>query len=181
MNGSPSLVVTGSLEIAVQDCLISSLPTRPAVERPGVGLTGTGRIMRRVNALIAVRRRTDKLRAKVVSVRSARCLVFSRLIRFHSDPVQPRFQRAPMRLSRFFLPILRETPNEAEVVSHRLMLRAGMMRQEAPARLARRAAQPSGHPRRLHAARRHHRADLHRPSFRRPHSAARHDRTQPRA
>jgi prolyl-tRNA synthetase len=36
-----------------------------------------------------------------------------------------------MRLSRFFMPILRETPKEAEIVSHRLMLRAGMMRQEA--------------------------------------------------
>ena len=36
-----------------------------------------------------------------------------------------------MRLSRYFLPILRETPKEAEIVSHRLMLRAGMMRQEA--------------------------------------------------
>ena len=36
-----------------------------------------------------------------------------------------------MRLSRFFLPILRETPKEAEIVSHRLMLRAGMLRQES--------------------------------------------------
>src|SRR5512138_2328400 len=36
-----------------------------------------------------------------------------------------------MRLSRFFLPILRETPKEAEIVSHRLMLRAGLIRQEA--------------------------------------------------
>jgi len=36
-----------------------------------------------------------------------------------------------MRLSRYFLPILRETPKEAEIVSHRLMLRAGMLRQEA--------------------------------------------------
>jgi len=36
-----------------------------------------------------------------------------------------------MRLSRFFLPILRETPKEAEIVSHRLMLRAGMIRQES--------------------------------------------------
>ncbi|MGB7258559.1 MAG: proline--tRNA ligase [Pseudolabrys sp.] len=36
-----------------------------------------------------------------------------------------------MRFTRFFLPILRETPKEAEIVSHRLMLRAGMMRQEA--------------------------------------------------
>src|SRR5689334_21885652 len=36
-----------------------------------------------------------------------------------------------MRLSRFFLPLLKETPKEAEIVSHRLMLRAGMIRQEA--------------------------------------------------
>src|ERR1700694_1108657 len=36
-----------------------------------------------------------------------------------------------MRLSRFFLPISRETPKEAEIVSHRLMLRAGLIRQEA--------------------------------------------------
>ena len=36
-----------------------------------------------------------------------------------------------MRLSRYFLPILRETPKEADIVSHRLMLRAGMIRQEA--------------------------------------------------
>ena len=36
-----------------------------------------------------------------------------------------------MRLSRYFLPILRETPKEADIISHRLMLRAGMMRQEA--------------------------------------------------
>ncbi|RAI38766.1 proline--tRNA ligase [Rhodoplanes roseus] len=35
-----------------------------------------------------------------------------------------------MRLSRFFLPILRETPKEADIVSHRLLLRAGMIRQE---------------------------------------------------
>ena len=38
-----------------------------------------------------------------------------------------------MRLSRFFLPILKENPKEAEIVSHRLMLRAGMIRQEAAA------------------------------------------------
>ncbi len=35
-----------------------------------------------------------------------------------------------MRLSRYFLPILKENPKEAEIVSHRLMLRAGMIRQE---------------------------------------------------
>src|SRR5579863_4891471 len=36
-----------------------------------------------------------------------------------------------MRLSRYFLPLLKETPAEAQIVSHRLMLRAGMIRQEA--------------------------------------------------
>jgi len=34
-----------------------------------------------------------------------------------------------MRLSRYFLPTLKETPSEAQIVSHRLMLRAGMVRQ----------------------------------------------------
>jgi prolyl-tRNA synthetase len=36
-----------------------------------------------------------------------------------------------MRLSRYFLPLMRETPKEAEIVSHRLMLRAGMVRQQS--------------------------------------------------
>jgi prolyl-tRNA synthetase len=36
-----------------------------------------------------------------------------------------------MQLSRYFLPILKETPKEAEIVSHRLMLRAGMIRQQS--------------------------------------------------
>ncbi len=36
-----------------------------------------------------------------------------------------------MRVSRFFLPTLKETPSEAQIVSHRLMLRAGMIRQSA--------------------------------------------------
>lgn len=35
-----------------------------------------------------------------------------------------------MRLSRFFLPLLKETPAEAQIVSHRFMLRAGMVRQQ---------------------------------------------------
>ncbi len=34
-----------------------------------------------------------------------------------------------MRLSRYFLPVLRDTPKEAEIISHQLMLRAGMVRQ----------------------------------------------------
>jgi prolyl-tRNA synthetase len=36
-----------------------------------------------------------------------------------------------MRLSRYFLPVLKEDPAEAEIVSHRLMLRAGMIQQLA--------------------------------------------------
>lgn len=36
-----------------------------------------------------------------------------------------------MRLSSYFLPILKENPKEAEIVSHRLMLRAGMIRQQS--------------------------------------------------
>ena len=34
-----------------------------------------------------------------------------------------------MRLSNYFMPTMKETPAEAEIVSHRLMLRAGMVRQ----------------------------------------------------
>ena len=36
-----------------------------------------------------------------------------------------------MRLSRFFLPVLRDTPKEAEIISHQLMLRAGMVKQSS--------------------------------------------------
>lgn len=36
-----------------------------------------------------------------------------------------------MRRTRLFLPTLKETPAEAQIVSHRLMLRAGMVRQSA--------------------------------------------------
>ncbi|OOY15756.1 proline--tRNA ligase [Thioclava sp. DLFJ4-1] len=35
-----------------------------------------------------------------------------------------------MRLSRYFLPVLKETPAEAQIASHRLMLRAGMIKQQ---------------------------------------------------
>src|SRR3954453_14446539 len=65
------------------------------------------------------------------SAKALAALVFSFPFRFHS----PRCLRQPlsrhMRLSRYFLPILREAPREAEIASHRLVLRAGMMRQEA--------------------------------------------------
>ena len=36
-----------------------------------------------------------------------------------------------MHLSSYFLPTLRENPSEAQVISHRLMLRAGMIRQSS--------------------------------------------------
>ena len=36
-----------------------------------------------------------------------------------------------MRLSRYFLPTLKEDPKEAQIVSHRLMLRAGMIQQSS--------------------------------------------------
>jgi prolyl-tRNA synthetase len=36
-----------------------------------------------------------------------------------------------MRLTRYFLPTLKETPAEAQIASHRLMLRAGMVRQSS--------------------------------------------------
>ena len=36
-----------------------------------------------------------------------------------------------MRLSQFFLPLIKETPSEAQIASHRLMLRAGMVRRLA--------------------------------------------------
>ena len=36
-----------------------------------------------------------------------------------------------MRLSRYFLPVAKETPADAQIVSHKLMLRAGLVRQTA--------------------------------------------------
>jgi prolyl-tRNA synthetase len=36
-----------------------------------------------------------------------------------------------MRLSRYFLPVTKETPADAQIVSHKLMLRAGLVRQAA--------------------------------------------------
>ena len=36
-----------------------------------------------------------------------------------------------MRLSRYFLPTLKDTPSDAQIASHRLMLRAGMIRQSS--------------------------------------------------
>src|SRR5205085_7051909 len=36
-----------------------------------------------------------------------------------------------MRLTRYFLPVAKETPADAQIVSHKLMLRAGLIRQTA--------------------------------------------------
>ncbi|MBT6328740.1 MAG: proline--tRNA ligase, partial [Kordiimonadaceae bacterium] len=36
-----------------------------------------------------------------------------------------------MRLSQYFIPTIKENPSEAQIVSHRLMLRAGMIRQSS--------------------------------------------------
>ena len=36
-----------------------------------------------------------------------------------------------MRLSRYFLPVMKESPADAQIVSHKLMLRAGLIRQQA--------------------------------------------------
>jgi prolyl-tRNA synthetase len=36
-----------------------------------------------------------------------------------------------MRLSRYYLPLLKETPADAQIISHQLMLRAGMIRQSS--------------------------------------------------
>src|SRR6478672_3118150 len=40
-------------------------------------------------------------------------------------------ERASMRWSRAFLPVLKESPADAQIVSHKLMLRAGLVRQTA--------------------------------------------------
>src|SRR6185503_4567874 len=36
-----------------------------------------------------------------------------------------------MRLTNYFLPVVKETPADAQIVSHKLMLRAGLIRQTA--------------------------------------------------
>jgi len=40
-------------------------------------------------------------------------------------------ERGAMRWSRAFLPVLKESPADAQIVSHKLMLRAGLVRQTA--------------------------------------------------
>src|SRR5512146_3544878 len=43
-------------------------------------------------------------------------------------PLETRF---PVLLSRYLLPVMKETPADAQIVSHQLMLRAGLIRQTA--------------------------------------------------
>src|SRR6202007_3229966 len=46
------------------------------------------------------------------------------------DPSRALFKdRFSMRMSQYFLPTMKENPSEAQIVSHRLMLRAGLIRQ----------------------------------------------------
>ena len=48
------------------------------------------------------------------------------------EPLQiPGIQVQPMRLSRYILPTLKEDPSDAVVLSHRLMMRAGLIRKES--------------------------------------------------
>jgi len=47
----------------------------------------------------------------------------------HLSPL--RLKVSPLRLSRSFLPVMKESPASAEIVSHKLMLRAGLVRQTA--------------------------------------------------
>ncbi len=49
----------------------------------------------------------------------------------HAGQSPPIAKSLPVRLSRYFLPVLKETPGDAQVMSHQLMLRAGMIRQTA--------------------------------------------------
>ena len=36
-----------------------------------------------------------------------------------------------MFLSKYFLPIVKDTPKDAQIISHRLMLRSGMIKQDS--------------------------------------------------
>ena len=49
-----------------------------------------------------------------------------------------------MRLTQYFLPVLKENPKEAQIVSHRLMLRAGMIQQSSAGIYSVAAAWPEG-------------------------------------
>ena len=67
-----------------------------------------------------------------------------------------------MRRSNYFMPTIKENPSEAKIVSHRLMLRSGMIRQSSSGiyswlPLGLRVLKRSAHFRRDHVRRTHHR------------------------
>jgi len=65
-----------------------------------------------------------------------RSLAFSFLDRYESarpNWLRHAVDREIRRLSKYFLPLMHNNPSEAPVVSHRLMLRAGMIHNPAPA------------------------------------------------
>jgi prolyl-tRNA synthetase len=66
---------------------------------------------------------------------AAKRLCTPTVLTFDSDSVliagSATILESAMRLSRYFMPILKENPKEAEIVSHRLMLRSGMVRQQS--------------------------------------------------
>jgi prolyl-tRNA synthetase len=47
------------------------------------------------------------------------------------DVLEQYLKVIPMRLSRYFLPVLKESPRDATIVSHQYMLRAGMIKQSS--------------------------------------------------
>src|SRR6185437_3745081 len=119
--------------------MCGSMP-RPTLKQSRWKTTSRSRRRKGSNALLIAGRTLrpalrGRKRSELPQCRAfaASALVFSQPIRFHCRPVPfpPIPPGFPMRLSRFFLPILKENPKEAEIVSHRLMLRAGMIRQEA--------------------------------------------------
>jgi len=51
--------------------------------------------------------------------------------RLRARPENNQLQDQKLRVSRAFLPVLKESPADAQIVSHKLMLRAGLVRQTA--------------------------------------------------
>ena len=62
--------------------------------------------------------------------RQARPCLRARIYLQVAEPLLPEGSLT-MRLSRYFMPVLKENPAEAQIVSHRYMLRAGMIKQQA--------------------------------------------------
>ena len=67
--------------------------------------------------------------APATSFQPARRVAGPSACTYGAAAVHSRRSARRMRLSRYFLPVMREAPAEAEIVSHKLMLRAGMIQQ----------------------------------------------------